>query len=149
MRAKEFLREETVVDIQMREIAETFSNESARIIFEEADSKDIVDFLSRAEVISPLTSTDIGKTFFPVNLIVVPPNKYISVAKFSNDATLLQITAENHYIFKCGNKKQTFPEVKENSLIYRLVFPSKKEYEQFEMLLLVQFGTWTIRSKML
>jgi hypothetical protein len=149
MRSSDFI-DETVFDILHQHIAEVVSNDEAKALFEEAsDAELIVEFFANADVVGELSNNDIGKTFFPFAIIVLPLQKFMSIAKFSQDATLVEVSQTGQYVFKVGNVKQTFPPINENALHYRLIFSSKKVADQFELMLKMKFGTWRILSKLL
>ena len=146
MQASEFIVE-TVFDIQEQHIIEVLGDEYAQSVFESFNTaQDFSEFISQFGV--ELNDEQIGETFFPVAIRILPQSEFISLAHFLDNATLTNVVA-NNYMFAFENRKQTFPPATLNTLSYRTIFRSKDEFHQFETILNLKYSTWRIQPKIL
>ena len=90
----------------------------------------------------------IGKMFAPVSILSMPLAKSISYFSLPHACKLVDIK-NNQLFFDCNGEIKKFPEgdnSTEDLLKSTLLFLTDKEKDNFELLLEMRFGDWTIRK---
>ena len=150
MRSTEFTFD-SVIDTQWAHICETIPEVDYTALFESFGDTDLITTFisSAAEDAISLSAADIGKHFFPVSYMFIPPMKRIFIAKFSGDAELVDLSRDSSAKFMRGLSSQTFPISAPAAGRYTLIFRDEATFEYIELIRLQKFSEWSTGVKII